>query len=122
MVHPSQVIDAAKEVDEIFQSVMEKLTGSHLPKQQGALRCACCPTVEGFNTNIPGLATTFQQLTISLPLKLGGFGLRGQEFLTPYGSVSPGRGKCLFNVLFFFQSRRVVWLNQTILTTSVDLW
>ena len=38
-----------------------------------------------------------------------------------YGSVSPGRGKCPFNVLFFL-SRRLVWLNQTILTTSVDLW
>ena len=35
-----------------------------------------------------------------------------------YGSVSPGRGKCLLNV----KCRRLVWLNQTILTTSVDLW
>ena len=41
---------------------------------------------------------------------------------TSYGSVSPGRGKCLFYGIFFFKSRRLVWLNQTILTTSVDLW
>ena len=38
-----------------------------------------------------------------------------------YGSDSAGRGKCLLNGIFFL-SRRLVWLNQTILTTSVDLW
>ena len=59
MVHPSQVMEAAKEVDEIFHSVMEKLTGSHLPKEGGALDCTCCPTVTGLDTNIPGLPTTF---------------------------------------------------------------
>ena len=35
-----------------------------------------------------------------------------------YGSVSAGLGKCLFCVTFL---RRLVWLNQKILTTSDDL-
>ena len=84
MLHPSQVKKAAREVDKIFHSVLEKVTGSHLPQQPGALTCPCCPTVEGLNLDIPGLPTTFQQLTASLPLKLGGLGLRSQEILSPY--------------------------------------
>ena len=42
------------------------------------------------------------------------------EIWKTYGSDSAGRGKCLFYVTFF-KSRRLVWPNQKILTTSVDL-
>ena len=76
--------DAAKEVDNLYHAIMEKITGSHLPRQAGPLTCACCPTVAGLDPGIPGLSITTQQLTTSLPLKLGGFGLRSQEFLSPY--------------------------------------
>ena len=34
----------------------------------------------------------------------------------------PRTGKMSVLREFFFKSRRLVWLNQTILTTSVDLW
>ena len=63
---------------------MERITGSHLPRRAGPLTCACCPTAAGLDPGIPGLSITTQQLTTSLPLKLGGFGLRIQEFLSPY--------------------------------------
>ena len=74
IVLSSQVKKAAREVDTSVHSVLEKVTGSHLPQQPGALTCPCCATVEGFNPGIPGLPTTFQHLTATLPLKLGGLG------------------------------------------------
>ena len=84
LVHPSLIEDAAKEVDSLLHSVLERVVGSHLPQQAGNLTCACCPMVEGFDTGIPGFPTTYQHLTTTLPLKLGGFGLRSQLFLSPY--------------------------------------
>ena len=49
---------------------------------------------------------------------------QGQQRLTPKAHMGQflqdGENVCLTS--FFFKSRRVVWLNQTILTTSVDLW
>ena len=90
LVHPSLIEDAARNVDSLLHSVLEKVAGSHLPQQSGYLTCACCSMVEGFDPGIPGFPTTYQHLTTTLPLKLGGFGMRSQLFLSPfayYGGV-----------------------------------
>ena len=42
-------------------------------------------------------------------------------FKPVYGSVSAGQEKCLFYVPFFLKSRKLVWPNQAMLMTSVDL-
>ena len=39
-----------------------------------------------------------------------------------YMGQFPQDGENVCFTVFFFKSRRLVWLNQTILTTSVDLW
>ena len=85
MLHPSQVEEAARKVDSLFWGVLQVISGSHLPREEGPVTCQCCPTVEGLRAAIPGLSnTTYQELTVQLPIKKGGFGLRSQEFLVPY--------------------------------------
>ena len=87
MVHPSQMEEAAREVDSIFWNILEEVCCSHLPREEGPVRCQCCPQhgVDGFNPGIPGLrCNTFQSLITQLPIKLGGLGIRSQELLIPY--------------------------------------
>ena len=91
LLYPSQAEEAAREVDKLHREVVEKVVGSHLPHQPGLLTCPCCITVEGLEVNIPGLeGHTYQSLTLQLPLKLGGMGLRSQLFVSPlayYGAI-----------------------------------
>ena len=91
LLYPSQVEEAAREVDKLFREVMERVVGSHLPHQPGLLTCACCTTVEGLEVHIPGLEEhTFQSLILQLPLRHGGLGVRSQLFTSPlayYGAL-----------------------------------
>ena len=87
MVHPSQMEDAAREVDSLYWEVLEEVCGSHLPREEGPVSCQCCPQhgVTGLDPGIPGLPNiSYQSLTAQLPIKLGGLGLRSQVSLIPY--------------------------------------
>ena len=86
LLYPSQVEEAATEMDSLCLGLLEHVCGSHLPSAPGSLSCPCCNTVEGVSPGIPGLPqhTTFQSLIKELPIKLGGMGLRSQRFLSTY--------------------------------------
>ena len=85
MLYPSQVEEAARQVDSLYWEVMETVCGSHLSRVGGPMACTCCPMVRGMCPDIPGLqGSSFQSLTLGLPIKLGGFGLRGQASLSSY--------------------------------------
>ena len=45
LLYPSQVEETAKAVDKLILEVMERVTGSHIPRQPGFLTCECCTTV-----------------------------------------------------------------------------
>ena len=72
-------------MDKLFREVTERVVGSHLPHQPGLLTCACCSTVEGLEVHIPGLeGHTYQSLSLQLPLRHGGIGIRSQLFVSPF--------------------------------------
>ena len=72
------------------------------------------PTLKCFVQKFPFLAF----LTCIIPMLMT---KQCEQHIFLRGSVSPGRRKCLLNILFF-NSRRLVWPNQKILMTSVDLF
>ena len=45
MVHPSQMTDAAMEVDQLFWNIVEEVCGSHLPREEGLITCQWCPII-----------------------------------------------------------------------------
>ena len=78
-------VEAARQVDSLYWGVMETICGSHLPRVGGPMACTCCPMVRGMCPDIPGLqGSSFQSLTLGLPIKLGSFGLRSQASLSSY--------------------------------------
>ena len=87
MVHPTQLEEAAREVDSLFWDVLEEACASRLPREEGLVPCQCCPQhgMRGLYPAILGLHNnSYQSLTHQLPIKLGGLGLRSQESLIPY--------------------------------------
>ena len=71
MVHPSQMTDAAMEVNQLFWNIVEEECWSHLPREEGLITCQCCPMhgVRGHSHGIPGIQQqSFQSLTVQLPI------------------------------------------------------
>ena len=73
------------EVDLLFWNIVEEVCGPHLPREEGLITCQCCHMhkVMGHSLRIPGIQQ-HSFLTVQLPIKLSGLGIRSQVVLIPY--------------------------------------
>ena len=96
LLHPSQVEEAARELDALYLEVLENICGSHLPKMGGSLTCRCCPMVEGLQLAIPGLpASSFQAHLYGQDL---GEGRRWEPLLNSLSRTGQELAACLAKV------------------------
>ena len=84
LVHPTQIERAATRVNRVVLEVMEKMTGVSIPQSDGGLSYTC-----PMNMEVMGLrGKSFQSVLTTLPIKLGGLGLRDQLQLSPAAYVA----------------------------------
>ena len=79
MVHPSQVMEAARRMDSVIWMVLEKVAGFSIPREDEGLGWENCLDIPV--TQLTG--RSFQSWVGGLPIRLGGLGLRCQEELAP---------------------------------------
>ena len=93
LVYPSQVLEAARDMDKIIWEVLETVAGAHIPREEEGLGWEECLDVP-----ISGLrGRSFQHWLVSLPIRQGGLGIPSQAELSPLAFIGS-----LENALPFF--------------------
>ena len=83
LVYPSQVMAAARGVDQIIWEVLESVAGAHIPREEEGLGWEECLDIP-----VRGLeGRSFQHWLSSLPIRQGGLGITSQVELAPLAFI-----------------------------------
>ena len=83
LVYPSQIMAAAKRVDNILWDVLEKVVGAHIPREDEGLGWEDC--LEAPVGDLGG--RSFQHWLSSFPIRQGGLGITSQQELSPLAFI-----------------------------------
>ena len=79
LCYPSQVLAAARKMDQVLWDVLEMTASTHIPRVDEGQAWECVPSVPVQELE----GRSFQEWVIRQPVKLGGLGLRCQADLSP---------------------------------------